>query len=115
MLFGWYIYASPGSKSFNLLVGFGNTFSDRLADQFLANPGGTSASIRYLTENFVSITLEVIKLYNVLVGGIIVIGLGVTLLDSTATSNPFSSAPSTSPMPRCSSVCSPSCSACRAV
>lgn len=80
MLFAWYIFASPGSKAFSLVVNFGNTFFDTLADQFLADPGATSASTRYLTENFVSVTLEAIKLYNVLIGAVIVVGLGITLL-----------------------------------
>jgi len=78
MLFAWYIYASPGSKAFNLLIGFGQSFTDRLADQFLANPDSTSASTRYLTSNFTSTTLDALKLYNVLVGAVIVVGLGLT-------------------------------------
>jgi|GEM_PF-5934172 len=78
MLFGWYIYASPRSKAFNLLLGFANSFIGRLTDQFVADPESTSATTRYLTSDFTSATLNTLKLYNVLVGGIIIVGLGLT-------------------------------------
>lgn len=78
MLFAWYIYASPRSKAFGLLVGFANSFTARLTDQFVADPESTSATTRYLTSNFTSTTLNALKLYNVLVGGVIVVGLALT-------------------------------------
>jgi len=78
MLFAWYIYASPRSKAFNLLIGFANSFVGRLTDQFVAEPESTSASVQYLTSDFTSMTLNVLKLYNIFVGGVIVAGLGFT-------------------------------------
>jgi len=81
--FAWYIFASPNSKSFGLVVGFAQNFTDRLASTFLTDPGSTSASTRYLTSDFVSITLEAVKFYNVLLGAVMVFGVvatAVTLL-----------------------------------
>jgi len=77
--FGWYIYASPNSKAFNLLVGFGQSFTSRLSE-FYTSPGSTSASTRYVVTDFTSTTLESIKIYNIVLGALIVVGVGMTLL-----------------------------------
>lgn len=76
--FAWYLYASPDSKAFNLVVGFGRSFVSRLSEFFIA-PEGESATARYLVSDFTSTTLTSIKYYNVLIGGVIVVGVAVTL------------------------------------
>jgi len=80
MLFAWYIYASPSAKAFRLVVGFANTFVEQLTEQFLADPDSTSATTRYVTAEFTSTTLNALKLYNILVGGVIIVGLALTYL-----------------------------------
>jgi uncharacterized membrane protein len=78
MLFAWYIYASPSAKAFRLVVGFATTFVERLTEQFLADPESTSATSRYLVTDFSSTTLDALRLYNVLIGGVIIVGLALT-------------------------------------
>ncbi|WP_123538507.1 DUF2206 domain-containing protein [Halosimplex salinum] len=78
ILFAWYIYASPGGKAFDTLLGFADSFLVRLTAQYVADPDSASATARYLTSDFTSATLSVLRLYNVLVGLVIVVGLALT-------------------------------------
>lgn len=77
MTFAWYIFASPRSKAFNLVIGFGETFITKLLNEFLLAPESTSATTRYVTSDFSSVTLDILRLYNMVVGALI--GLGVLL------------------------------------
>jgi uncharacterized membrane protein len=79
MLFLWYVYFSPGSKTFAELIGTGSTFITRLTSESTAL-SSTSASTHYLTSNYTSMTLEFLRLYNVLVGGIMIVGLTLICL-----------------------------------
>lgn len=76
LLFMWYVYFSPDAKTFGELIGTAETFFARLTGQSTAL-ASTSASTNYLVSNFTSATLQVLKLYNVLVGGVIVLGLAL--------------------------------------
>jgi hypothetical protein len=77
MLFAWYIYASPRSKAVGTLVGFANKFRNRITAQYVADPDSTSATTRYLVSDFSSETLSFLRSYNILVGGIMIVGLGL--------------------------------------
>ena len=79
MLFLWYVYFSPGSKTFAELIGTARSFVTRLTSEGTAL-SSTSASTHYLTSTFTSTTLDFLKLYNVLVGGVIVFGLALVCL-----------------------------------
>lgn len=80
MLFAWYVYVSPNAKSFNTLVWTGLEFFNQAATQYAAAggtaAGTTTASTHYLTSQFSSSTLNALRLYNVLVGGIMIVGVG---------------------------------------
>jgi uncharacterized membrane protein len=77
MLFAWYVYVSPGSKSFDMLVGTGLDFFNQAATQFAASgSGGGSVTTHYVTADYTSTTLSALRVYNVVVGGIMIFGLG---------------------------------------
>ena len=80
MLFAWYVYVSPNAKSFNTLVWTGLEFFNQAATQYAAGGGTTTASTHYLTSQFSSSTLSALRLYNVVVGGVMIVGLGWTCL-----------------------------------
>ena len=80
MLFAWYVYISPNAKSFNTLVWTGLEFFNQAATQYAAAGGTTTASTHYLTSQFSSSTLNALRLYNVVVGGVMIVGLGWTYL-----------------------------------
>jgi uncharacterized membrane protein len=71
--FSWYLYASPESKAFNILIGFYEQFTTALSEEFFS--ASTSASTRIIANDWNSTTLEMLKYFNVLVGALIGIGL----------------------------------------
>ncbi len=83
-LIAWYLYVAPGGSSFSTLVNFFQEFTTRLTEQYLSSSdtvsaaSQTSASARIVTQNWQSVTLLVLKLYNVFIGGLI--GLGIAFV-----------------------------------
>ncbi len=75
----WYIFVSPGSKSYRLVINFINHFYESLRSEFLANPEATSATTRYVTGEFSSITIEILRFFNLFIGAVIGIGLLISL------------------------------------
>ncbi|WP_137285806.1 DUF2206 domain-containing protein [Halorussus salinisoli] len=71
--FTWYMYASPRSKAFSLIIGFGEHFFTRLSEFLISSEA--SATTRYVTTDFHSVTLDLLKIFNLVIGVIIVIGL----------------------------------------
>lgn len=80
-LIAWYLYIAPGGSSFGTLVNFFQEFTTRLTEQYLSSSdtvsaaSQTSASARIVTQDWQSVTLFVLKLYNVFIGGLIGLGL----------------------------------------
>jgi len=75
---GWYIFSSTDSGTYRLLITFGDDFVNTLASEYLANPRGTSASVRQATADFNSVIIDILQFYNIAIGGIIVLGVALT-------------------------------------
>lgn len=73
--YSWYTFASPQSWPYFTLIEFVDDFIHELQDEFLYSPDETSASTRYAVEAFDSITLNVLRYYNMFVGFLIGIGM----------------------------------------
>lgn len=76
--FGWYIYLSPNSSTFILLYRFTEHFITTLRQEFISS--SISTTTRIVTSDWQSITLEILKYYNIGIGALIALGLAATLV-----------------------------------
>lgn len=76
----WYIYSSPGSSSYRLVVQFGDHFVTTLIDEFTGYE--QSATIRVVTGDWESSVIDAVRYYHFVLGPIIAIGILGTALRS---------------------------------